>query len=146
MKIVLDTNVLISGIFFSGPPGTILHAWHAGKLQLCVSVEILEEYVNVAERLASRYAGVEYEGILELIVHNSELVQAPSLPDRVSEDPDDDKFLACALASNTSIIVSGDSDLILVSGYADIRVLTPKAFVAINNEFDHEPVADIDGD
>jgi putative PIN family toxin of toxin-antitoxin system len=130
MKIVLDTNVLISGIFFSGPPGTILHAWHAGKLQLCVSVEILEEYVNVAERLASRYAGVEYEGILELIVHNSELVQAPSLPDRVSEDPDDDKFLACALASNTSIIVSGDSDLILVSGYADIQVLTPKAFVS----------------
>jgi putative PIN family toxin of toxin-antitoxin system len=130
MKIVLDTNVLISGIFFSGPPGTILHAWHAGKLQLCVSVEILEEYLNVAERLASRYAGVEYEGILELIVHNSDLVQAPDLPDRVSKDPDDDKFLACALASKTSIIVSGDSDLILVSGYADIQVLTPKAFVS----------------
>ena len=78
----------------------------------------------MAERLASRYAGVEYEGILELIVHNSELVQAPGLPDRVSEDPDDEKFLACALASNTSIIVSGDSDLIL------IQVLTPKTFVS----------------
>lgn len=130
MKIVLDTNVLISGIFFSGPPSTILNAWHSRKLQLCVSVEILEEYLNVAERLASRYAGVEYEEILELIVSNSELVQAPGLPDRVSEDPDDDKFLACALASNTSIIVSGDSDLILVSGYADIQVLTPKTFVS----------------
>ncbi len=102
MKIVLDTNVLISGIFFSGPPGTIPHAWHAGKFQLCVSVEILEEYLNVAERLASRYAGVEYEEILELIVSNCELVQAPGLPDRVSEDPDDDKFLACALASRTT--------------------------------------------
>jgi putative PIN family toxin of toxin-antitoxin system len=130
MKIVLDTNVLISGIFFSGPPSTILHAWHSRKRQLCVSVDILEEYLNVAERLASRYAGIEYEGILELIVQNSELVQAPDLPDRVSKDPDDDKFLACALASNTSIIVSGDSDLILVSGYADIQVLPPKAFVS----------------
>jgi putative PIN family toxin of toxin-antitoxin system len=130
MKIVLDTNVLISGIFFSGPPSTILHAWHSRKLQLCVSVDILEEYLNVAERLASRYAGIEYEGILEMIVQNSELVQAPDLPDRVSKDPDDDKFLACALASNTGIIVSGDRDLILVSGYANIQVLTPKAFVS----------------
>ena len=48
MKIVLDTNVLISGIYFSGTPGTILQAWRSGKFQLAVSVEILEEYLNVA--------------------------------------------------------------------------------------------------
>jgi len=41
MKIVLDTNVLISGIYFSGPPGEILQAWRSRKLQLCVSLEIL---------------------------------------------------------------------------------------------------------
>jgi putative PIN family toxin of toxin-antitoxin system len=130
MKIVLDTNVLISGIYFSGPPGTILQAWRSGKFQLAVSIEILEEYLNVAERLANRYAGVEYEGILGLIVQNAELVQAADLPKPVSEDPDDDKFLACALASNTRIIVSGDSDLLRVSGYADIRVITPKRFIS----------------
>ena len=130
MKIVLDTNVLISGIYFSGQPGRILAAWHSRKLQLCVSLEILEEYLNVAERLANRYAGVEYEGILGLIVQNAELVQAANLPEPVSEDPDDDKFLACALASNTHIIVSGDNDLLKVSGYADIRVLTPKGFIS----------------
>jgi len=67
MRIVLDTNVLISGIYFSGPPGRILAAWRSGTLQLAVSIEILEEYLNVAERLASRYSGVEYEGILGLI-------------------------------------------------------------------------------
>ena len=130
MRIVLDTNVLISGIYFSGPPGTILQAWRSGKFQLAVSIEILEEYLNVAERLANRYAGVEYEGILGLIVQNAELVQAADLPKPVSEDPDDDKFLACALASNTRIIVSGDSDLLRVSGYADIRVITPKRFIS----------------
>ncbi len=130
MKIVLDTNVLISGIYFSGPPGTILQAWRSGKFQLAVSIEILEEYLNVAERLASRYAGVEYEGILGLIVQNAELLQASNLPEPVCEDPDDDKFLACALASNTRIIVSGDSDLLKVSGYADIQVLTPKRFIS----------------
>ena len=130
MRIVLDTNVLISGIYFSGPPGRILAAWHSGKFQLAVSIEILEEYLNVAERLASRYSGVEYEGILGLIVQNAQLVQGADLPEPVSEDPDDDKFLACALASNTRIIVSGDSDLLRVSGYADIRVITPKRFIS----------------
>lgn len=128
MRIVLDTNVLISGIYFSGLPGKILQAWRSRKFQLVVSPEVLEEYLNVAERLATRYTDVEYEGILGLIVQNTELVQAAELPERVSDDPDDDKFLACALASNTNIIVSGDSDLLNVSGYADIRVLTPKAF------------------
>ena len=130
MRIVLDTNVLISGIFFSGLPGKILQAWHSQKLQLFVSVEILDEYFSVAERLTNRYAGVEYEEILGLIVQNAELVQVTDLPDPVCEDPDDDKFLACALASNTNIIVSGDSDLLKVSGYCGIQVLTPKAFVS----------------
>ena len=129
MRIVLDTNVLISGIYFSGLPGKILQTWRSRKLQLLVSVEILEEYLTVAERLASRYGGVEYEGILGLIVQNAELVQTTDLPEPVCEDPDDDKFLACALASNTNIIVSGDSDLLKVSGYCGIQVLTPKAFV-----------------
>ena len=130
MRNVLDTNVLISGIYFSGPPGRILAAWRSGTLQLAVSIEILEEYLNVAERLASRYSGVEYEGILGLIIQNAQLVQGADLPEPVSEDPDDDKFLACALASNTRIIVSGDSDLLKVSGYAVIRVLTPKGFIS----------------
>jgi len=63
-----------------------------------------------------------------LIVQNAQLVQAVEFPDPVSEDPDDDKFLAYALASNTRILISGDSDLLKVSGYAKIRVLMPKRF------------------
>ena len=44
MKVILDTNVLISGIFFSGPPHQILNAWRDGKIQLVISQEILKEY------------------------------------------------------------------------------------------------------
>ena len=130
MKVVLDTNVLISGIYFGGLPGKILEAWGARRFQLLVSTEILQEYLNVAERLADRYAGVEYESVLGLIIQNAELVQPSDLPEPVSTDPDDDKFLACALAGDSTIIVSGDSDLINVSGYCGIKVLTPKAFVS----------------
>jgi putative PIN family toxin of toxin-antitoxin system len=130
VKVVLDTNVLISGIYFGGIPGKILEAWGARRFQLLVSTEILQEYLNVAERLADRYAGVEYESILGLIIQNAELVQPSKLPEPVSTDPDDDKFLACALAGESTTIVSGDSDLINVSGYCGIKVLTPKAFVS----------------
>ncbi|MEA3242584.1 MAG: putative toxin-antitoxin system toxin component, PIN family [Pseudomonadota bacterium] len=130
MKVVLDTNVLISGIYFGGIPGKVLEAWGARRFQLLVSTEILQEYLNVAERLADRYAGVEYESILGLIIQNAELVQPSDLPEPVSTDPDDDKFLACALAGDSTTIVSGDSDLLNVSGYCSITVLTPKAFVS----------------
>ncbi|MEN8802256.1 MAG: putative toxin-antitoxin system toxin component, PIN family [Thiogranum sp.] len=130
MKVVLDTNVLISGIYFGGIPGKILQAWGTRRFQLLVSTEILQEYLNVAERLADRYAGVEYESILGLIIQNAELVQPSDLPEPVSTDPDDDKFLACAIAGDSTTIVSGDSDLINVSGYCGIKVLTPKAFVS----------------
>jgi len=130
MRIVLDTNVLISGIYFNGLPGKVLQAWRDKRFQLVVSTEILEEYLTVAQRLAERYTNIEYEEILGLIIENSEIIQATKLPEPVSEDPDDDKFLACALVSNTSIIVSGDSDLLTVSGYADIRVLSPKEFTS----------------
>ena len=130
MKVVLDTNVLISGIYFGGIPGKILEAWDARRFQLLVSTEILQEYLNVAARLADRYTGVEYESILGLIIQNAELVQPSDLPEPVSTDPDDDKFLACALAGDSTTIVSGDSDLINVSGYCGIEVLTPKAFVS----------------
>jgi len=84
VKVVLDTNVLISGIYFGGLPGKILEAWGARRFQLLVSTEILPEYLDVAERLADRYAGVEYESILGLIIQNAELVQPSDLPDPVA--------------------------------------------------------------
>lgn len=52
MKIVLDTNVLISGIFFTGPPYQILKAWRDRKFQIILSAEILFEYRRVAEELS----------------------------------------------------------------------------------------------
>ena len=130
MKVVLDTNVLISGIFFGGLPGRILNAWRSRKFQIAVSVEVLEEYIEVAERLTARYADIEYKGILGLIVENADLIQASALTEPVCDDPDDDKFLACAVAAHAEIIVSGDRALLKASGYQGIQVMTPKDFVS----------------
>ena len=129
MKAVLDTNVLISGIFFGGPPGQILDAWRDGHLQFVLSIEILEEYRRVAEVLASSYPGVDAFPILDLFTAQSYICDAPPLPGQVSDDPEDDKFLACALASRTRFIISGDKHLLRVSGYRGITVLKPREFL-----------------
>ena len=129
MRIILDTNVLISGIFFSGPPHQILEAWRDSKVQFVVSPEILEEYYRVSESLSEQFPKVAVAPILDLITIESYLVQAPAFSDPVSDDPDDDKFLACALASNTKVIISGDKHLLRLSGYCGLDVLRPSKFV-----------------
>ena len=128
MKVVVDTNVLISGIFFDGPPAQILKAWYQGELQFVVSHEILEEYFEVCERLSFRYPTVDITQILILIVQNCHIVDPLPLPESVSSDEDDDKFIACALASDTKTIISGDRDLLALSGYESIQILTPREF------------------
>ena len=131
MRIILDTNVLVSGIFFSGPPFRILKAWRDNKLQLVVSTDILDEYQRVAAILGEKYSQVDISPVLDLLTMNSDIVTAPPLPEPVSVDPDDDKFIACALAADTKLIVSGDRHLLDVDGYQEIRVLKPRRFVNI---------------
>jgi putative PIN family toxin of toxin-antitoxin system len=129
LTVVVDTNVLISGIFFTGPPNRILQACMAGKLDIVISPETLVEYRRVADELADRLPGTEISRLLDLITVQALICDAPSLPIQVCDDPDDDKFLACALASGAQIIVSGDKALLRLDGYRGISVLTPRRFV-----------------
>ena len=128
MRIVLDTNVLVSAVFFGGVPGRILEGWRDGRLQLVLSVDILEEYQRVGQALASKYSGVDLNPFLNLLTVEAEIIEAPGLPTPVSADPDDDKFLACASAADVPIIVSGDRDLLEQNGWRGIRVLRPRQF------------------
>jgi putative PIN family toxin of toxin-antitoxin system len=131
MKLILDTNVLVSGIFFGGIPGCVLAAWSVGGVQLVLSPAILEEYRRVGAELASRHPerATVLGPVLALLVMNAVIVDAPPLTERVSADPADDMFLAAALASRARLIVSGDPHLLDVSGWRGITVLTPRQFV-----------------
>lgn len=128
MRVVLDTNVVISGIFFGGIPGRILESWREGELQLVFSPRIFEEYRRVAEILETKHGPLEIMSILALLLSEGVLVQDSELPEPVCDDPDDDKFLACALTSGTTIIVSGDRDLLDLDRYEGIDILTPREF------------------
>jgi len=129
VKLVVDTNVFISGVFFTGPPLQILRAWSRGELELVLSPDVLTEYQRVAEKLHARFASVEITPILALVATKSVLVQAGTLAEPVCADPDDDKFIATAIAAKCDMIVSGDKHLLDVSGYGGIRVLRPREFI-----------------
>ena len=130
MKIVLDTNVVVSGLFFGGYPGEILSAWHRGRITLVLSASILAEYREVGAELSSHYGELDFEAFAALLVMHAEVVDAPpALAESVCSDPDDDKFLACAAAAGVAVVVSGDRHLLAVSGWRGIEILRPRAFV-----------------
>jgi putative PIN family toxin of toxin-antitoxin system len=129
MKIVLDTNVFISGVFFSGPPYQILKAWRNQEFQIVISPEILDEYHRVGKELSARFSMVDLDPILKLIIAKAELIEAASLDEAVCDDPDDDKFFAGAIAGEVMLIVSGDKHLLKMSGYQGIEVIRPRQFV-----------------
>ena len=128
MRVVLDTNVLVSGVFFGGGPGRILEAWRDGELTVVLSPSILEEYDRVGAVLAAQNPGVDLKPDLGLLAVHGDVVHPAALREQVGSDPDDDKFLACALAGRADVVVSGDRALRHVSGWEGVDVMTPRAF------------------
>jgi putative PIN family toxin of toxin-antitoxin system len=129
VRVVLDTNVFVSGVFFTGPPYRILEAWRDAKIQIVVSPPILEEYKRVGETLAGRFPDVDLQPFFDLLTLNAEVVPSETLPEPVCRDPDDDKFLACALTSGAKCVISGDKHLLDASGYEGLEVVSPRRFV-----------------
>ena len=95
-----------------------------------LSPAILAEYQRVGEELGIDYPdrAAAFGPVVALVATNGVVVDAPPLPEAVSRDPSDDMFLAAALAAQSRIVVSGDQDLLQVSGWRDIRVCTPREF------------------
>jgi putative PIN family toxin of toxin-antitoxin system len=129
VKIVLDTNVLVSGMLFAGPPHEILRAWSKRRLELALSSEIKEEYRRVAARFRDQFPTVDLDALLNLVLIEAEMCRPTPLPEPVSSDRADDKFLACAIACGADAIISGDKHLLRVSGYRGVTVMKPRAFV-----------------
>ena len=129
MKIILDTNVFVSGIFFSGPSYEILKAWRNRKFKIVVSQEILLEYQRVSEKLNQKFPMINIQPMIDLITVKADLVIGLELPIQICKDPEDDKFISCALASNSKIIITGDKHLLNVNGYGGLEIIPPREFV-----------------
>jgi len=129
MRIILDTNVFISGIFFSGPPSQILKAWENQNLQIVLSKQILDEYQRVADELSLKYPQINITPIIELVTIHGQFIDTEGIVISICEDPDDDKFIECAIAGKCDIIVSGDRHLLKLAGHKGIMILKPRDFV-----------------
>ena len=129
MRVVLDTNVFVSS-FFGGNPRAVIDLWSEGRITLCLSREIVTEYVEVLQRLGLTDRQ-ELDGLLSLFARGVNSVFTGKTPDLsvVVDDPDDDKFVACAVALEARYVISGDQDLTEIGDYMGIRMVTPKQFL-----------------
>lgn len=130
MKIVIDTNVLISGVFFGGFPRKILSSVVEKRITACATTEIIDEYEEIIQEMIERKQGHINKGILAPLLNTMELIEPVSCVE-ISRDPDDDKFIECAKDAHALYIVSGDKDLLVLEHYENIQIVTAKDFCAL---------------
>ena len=128
MLLVIDTNVLLSGLFWRGPPHALLGKARDGAFDLVLSAALIEEFLDVIAR--PKFADIltrtsrTPESILDELRVFVDVVAAPSLPRPICRDPDDDAVLACALAARSDLIVSGDEDLRSLGFFESIPIVS----------------------
>lgn len=133
MRVVADTNVIVSAMLWIGSPHQILVASEDARLTLCTSPSLLRELTGVLSRpkFAPRLRSLQVS-VSELTTGYARLARLVN-PQRiirvVAEDPADDEVLACALAARAHYIVSGDTDLLRLRSYRGISILSPRLFV-----------------
>ena len=128
IRIVLDTNVIVSALVFGGVPRAVLEIAEAGQCELFYSEPIQNEVRRIlAEKFA--WLPVRLQEVLPVVWTMGELV-VPRIPvQAVADDPDDDRILECAVAAGASFIVSGDRHLLALRNYQSISIVTPRQFL-----------------
>lgn len=128
MRIVLDTNVLVSGLLSPyGPPGHVVRLVASGEIRLCFDARILSEYEEVLARERFGFDPDAVEALLAWIEYAGEMVPAGPLTVRLP-DPDDEPFLEVAIAAGEVPLVSGNTAHFAPHARGDVEVLTPAEF------------------
>jgi putative PIN family toxin of toxin-antitoxin system len=128
--LVLDTNVLVSGLLSPfGAPGEIVRLVSSGILTLCYEARILAEYREVLQRPAFPFTLAQVEALLDQIQAGGQLVNAHPLPAPLP-DPDDEVFLAAALAGQAQYLVTGNLKHYPAGTRQGVRVVLPADFLA----------------
>ncbi len=129
MRIVCDTNVLVSGVLFNGPPRRILERVALGKIENAVSLDILAEAKDVLIRPKFGLSSAQVAGIIESFTETFILVTPVERVRVVENDPDDDRILEAALAAKANLIVSGDKHLLSLGNWNNVEILSPAGFM-----------------
>jgi len=129
MKAVVDTNVFVSS-FWGGKPKEIIQLWCNGKITLCINQGIIDEYFRVLNKLGLENEE-DFESIFKAIKSgkNLEFCIGTLFKKYINDDPDDDKFVNCAIELDASFIISGDKHLLGAGKIMDIEILKPSKFL-----------------
>jgi putative PIN family toxin of toxin-antitoxin system len=129
MRIVVDTNVIASAIFFGGKPYQLLHYIMESRVDVVASKEIVDEYEEIVLRLKQKYPRIDTRIPLQELLLKFEIIRVSS-DIQASRDPDDNKFISCAVDGKCLYIVSGDDDLLSVGNYGDVEIVTVAEFLS----------------
>jgi len=129
VRAVIDTNVLLAGLLWRGPPHALPEHVRAGTVCLVSSPALLAELADVIGRakfdaILTR-TNTSRERSLAEVRRLAEVIEPPPLPQPVCRDPDDDVVLALAIAAKVELIVSGDNDLLSLGSFEGIPIITP---------------------
>lgn len=130
VKVVLDTNVFISALFWKGSPYQIFKEVLKGVILNFTSPEILEE---IKKRLLDKFQ-LPFERVKEflgIIIFNSQIVYPKKRIGLIKKDPSDNKIIECTLEAKASFIISGDKHLLDIRRYKGIKIVSPREFLLL---------------
>ena len=135
LRVVLDTNVLVSGLFGikNFPSSQILTAIRSQKIILVTSPIILEEVGDVLSRKRivklTKMSEQEREDFIKKLIERSDVTAGKQFSQSVGRDTKDDKFLACAYEAKADYLVTGDADLLILREYKGIKIIKPRELI-----------------
>ncbi|MGA1822372.1 MAG: putative toxin-antitoxin system toxin component, PIN family [Thermoplasmatota archaeon] len=131
MIVVMDTNIFISGIFWEGNEEKILDLCMDGEITNYTSPDILEELDRVLHYNKFSLDKLEIERILHIYISISKIIVPQRIPDIMTEDPTDNKFIECAISSNADYLLTGDKHLLEIRDDLDIKILKAVEFLKL---------------
>ncbi len=141
MRVVIDTNIWVSGLLWKGEPWRLLQRAEQGDIQICLAYPMLLELQEVLayQRLQSRLKTLQQtpEQLVAYALSLSTVFDVRYIgPPIVTADPDDDIFVLCALEANAQYLISGDRHLLDVGTYRDVKIVTVTDFVRLELDID----------
>lgn len=130
IRAAIDTNVIISALLFAGTPSQLVSAWQSSRLRPVISAQILDEYLRVLAYPKFELTPAEIRGLIEeeVLPYVETARDMPAVIPRL-RDPDDAKFINCALAAGVRWLVSGDNDLLSLHRIKSVEIVPVMTFL-----------------
>jgi uncharacterized protein len=132
-KVVIDTNVFISAFGWGGKPLRVIELLEKGEIRNCISEEILNEFCSAFSYPKLNFPRKLQSDILEFVLAHSDIYESKEHLN-ITPDPNDNKFIECALSANAKFIITGDKGLLSIKQSRGIKTITPEEFLK-SNEF-----------